>query len=66
MHAVGGLHPDPAAVAVEHSISDLFVAMGRQAMQEDRIGGGQGHQPLIDLEPLEVATPLLGLRLLPH
>ena len=66
MKPVGGLEDDLALRAVEHVRGHFFAAVSRQAVQEDRILGGERHQVLVDLERSEEFSPLVGLVFLPH
>ena len=46
---------------VHHLVGDFLAAMRRQAMHEQRVGLGLGHQPGIDLIALEHVVPRLGV-----
>ena len=50
---LAGLGPDPAAGPVEHGRGDLLAAVGGQAVQDDGVGRGAGHQLVVDREPGE-------------
>ncbi len=66
MHAVFGLVEDDRLRAVEDCVGDFGVAMGGEAVHEDCIGLGVGHEGFVDLVGLEDGSALGGLVLEAH
>ena len=66
MHAVRRLLPDHRARAVDHLAADLLAPVGRQAVQEPRVGRAPPHQRVVDGEAGERGPPRCGLLLLAH
>ena len=66
VEAVVGLWERPALGTVDDGGRHLFTAMGGEAVHEDRMGRCLRHDPFVDLEPLEGATPEVRFLLLPH
>src|SRR5690242_20428359 len=48
VEAVLRLIPDHRLRSVDHAGADLLAALRREAVHEDRVGLGGGHQPLVD------------------
>ena len=66
MHPVGGLGPHPAGGSVNDITGDLLSAMGRQAVEEDRVWCRGIHEVLGDPEGLKGDVAPVGLSLLTH
>ena len=47
-------------------VADLLAAVGREAVQDDAVGFGEGHQGVVEAVTGKGLEPLLLLRLLPH
>src|SRR5512138_1280803 len=68
------LRVQPVLGLVEHrrlrplddGVGNLLAAVGRQAVEDDRVRPRAAHEPLVHDEALEAAAALLDLRLLPH
>ena len=66
MHAVFSLVPDHRIFPVEQFRADFLAAMGRQAMHEQRVSRGMGHQFAIDLKAGEYAVAIRAFLFLAH
>ncbi len=66
MQAVFGLIEDDGLRAVEHCVGDFGIAARGQAVHEDRVRRGLGHQRLVHLEGPEDGLALGGLVLEAH
>ena len=66
MKTVARLLPDPRLRSVNHIGGDLFSAMCREAVEEDRVGFGVAHQLCGHHEAFERRSALLGLVFLSH
>ena len=66
MQAVFGLIKDAACLALHHLGADLLTAVGRQAVQNDRIGCRLLHQGLIHAESRKGLLPLRLFGFLAH
>ena len=66
MHAVFGLVEDDGLRAVEDCVGDFGVAARGQAVHEDGVGRGFGHQRFVHLKGAEDGRALGGLVLEAH
>ena len=66
VEAVFGLIEDYGLGAVQHGVRDLCVAVGGEAVHEDGVGLGVGHEGLVDLVGLEDGGASGGLVLEAH
>ena len=66
VQAVLRLVPHPRLRSLEHRLRHFLPAVGREAVEEDRLRVGAPHQRLVHHVALEGAGPELRLALLPH
>src|SRR2546429_1571177 len=66
MQAVLGLVPDGGVGAVEDLLRYLLAVVGGQAVEDDRVAGGEPDELVVDSVAREVAQPTLTLLVLAH
>lgn len=66
MHTISGLLKDYTSIPFQGSFRDLFSAMSRETMHQERMGWGLGKELLIDLKALKLKQPFFALCFLAH